>query len=242
MEDIPLFGNESTKVHEAKEKKLYYTDEEIVSRERVTRKSLYVLSALVVVCAGVFGYLAYNSYVNDIAMSQQLSNLSFSMESSFSILTERIDALGRRIVGLEEKTEQLEQKTAENKEAIQKTQEEVTEVKDTQENLRITAADAEQIALNWVAGTIQGISVPRGQWDFKDGKFYVYEFDVDNTSVAKKVDQQIISVTETEEGFLVEMILAFKGFTFTNDKLYWQVGILVDSKGIATQKYLRFAH
>lgn len=247
MEDIPLFGDESAKVPETakvhrKEKKLYFTDEEIVSKGRATRKYLYVLTALVIVCAGIFSYLAYNSYVHDITMSQQLSDLSLSMESSFSALTEKVEDLGRRITGLEEKTEQLEQDTASNREAIQETQQEVEGIKRDQESLQLTAEDAEMIALNWVAANIQGISVPHKQWDFKDGKYTVFEFEVDNTSSAQRVDQQVVSVKETEEGYVVELLLTFKGFSFTNDKLHWTVGILVDPKGIATQKYIKFAY
>lgn len=245
MEDIPLFGNESTKAHKTKDEKLYYGDEEIVSREKTTRKALYVLTALVVACAAVFGYLSYNSYVNDVSMSQQISDLSLSVQSSFAVLSEKVEALGRRITGLEEKTTQLEQETAENKAEIQKTQNEVTTIKNTQEEmqqLQITSKDAEQIASNWVAANIQGITIPHREWDFKNGKYYVYTFSVDNNSSAKRVGEEIVSVTETDEGFLVKMILTFKGFTFTNDKLHWEVGILVDHKGIATQKYINFAY
>ncbi len=242
MEDIPLFGTEGTKAHKTKDEKLYFKEEAVVSRGRATRRYLYVLSAFVIACVGILGYLAYNSYVNDVAMSQQLSDLSVSMQSSFSALSERIEALGRRITGLEEKTGQLEQETASNKEAIQKTQKEVNQVKEQQEALSITAKDAEQIALNWVAANIQGISVPHKQWDFKDGKYYVYSFEVDSASTAKRIDQEVVSVKETEEGFLVEVLVTFKGFSFTNDKLHWTVGVLVDSKGIATQKYINFAY
>lgn len=242
MEDIPLFGDESAKVHKTKDERLYYTDEEIFSSGRATRKYLYVLTALVVVCVGIFGYLAYNSYVHDVTMSEQLSDLSVRMESSFSALSERIEDLGRRITGLEEKTEQLEQETALNREEIQKTQEDVEGIKNTQETLQITAGDAEQIALNWVAANIQGISVPHKQWDFSDGKYSVYEFTVDNTASAQRIDQQVVSVTETEDGYVVELLLTFKGFSFTNDKLHWTVGVLVDFKGIATQKYINFAY
>lgn len=242
MEDIPLFGDESTRVHKTKDEKLYFTDQEIVSRERATRKYLYALSVLVVVCVGVLGYLAYNSYVHDVTMSQQLSDLSLSVESSFSILSEKIEALGRRITGLEERTGELERKTAENREAIEQTQKDVDEVKEAQEALNITAEDAEQIALNWVAANIPAIAVPHKKWDFKDGKYEVYEFTVDNTAPGKRVDQEIISVKETEDGFLVEVLATFKGFTFTNDKLHWIVGVFVDAKGIPTQKYINFAY
>jgi hypothetical protein len=242
MEDIPLFGNESTKAHKTKDEKLYYGDEEIVSREKTTRRALYVLTALVVACAAVFGYLSYNSYVNDVSMSQQISDLSLSVQSSFAVLSEKVEALGRRITGLEEKTTQLEQETAENKAEIQKTQNEVTTIKNTQEGMQITSTDAEQIATNWIAANIQGITIPHREWDFKDGKYYVYTFSVDNTSSAKRVEEELVSVTETDEGFLVKMMLTFKGFTFTNDKLHWEVGILVDHKGIATQKYINFAY
>lgn len=242
MEDIPLFGDESAKVHKTKDEKLYYTDEEIVSRGRATRKYLYALSALVVVCVGIFGYLAYNSYVHDITMSQQLSDLSMSVESSFSALSERIEDLGRRITGLEERTEDLESETAANKEAIEQTQEELEGVKEDQETLKITAEDAEQIALNWVAANIPGISVPHKQWDFKDGKYEVYEFTVDSTSPAKRIDQEVLSVEETDDGFLVEMLITVKGFTFTNDRLHWIVGVFVDFKGIPTQNYINFAY
>lgn len=242
MEDIPLFGNESTKAHKTKDEKLYYGDEEIVSREKTTRKALYVLTALVVACAAVFGYLSYNSYVNDVSMSQQISDLSLSVQSSFAVLSEKVEALGRRITGLEEKTSQLEQETAENKVEIQKTQNEVTNIKNTQEEMQITSTDAEQIATNWIAANIQGITIPHREWDFKNGKYYVYTFSVDNNSSAKRVEEELVSVTETDEGFLVKMILTFKGFTFTNDKLHWEVGILVDNKGIATQKYINFAY
>lgn len=229
-------------MHKTKDEKLYFTDEEVVSKGRVTRRALYVLSALVVACAGIFGYLGYNSYVNDVTMSEQISDLSSNMESSFAVLSERIEALGRRITGLEERTDELEEETAENKENIQKTQEDLDKVKDEQEKLRITENDAEQIALNWVAANVQGIYVPPRQWDFNKGKYDVFEFEVDNTSPAQRVDQEIISVTKTDEGFLVTMMLTFKGFTFTNDKLHWEVGILVDEKGIATQKYIKFAY
>ena len=245
MEDIPLFGDESTRVHKTKAEKLYFTDEEVVSRGRATRKYLYALSALVVVCVGIFGYLAYNSYVHDITMSQQLSDLSVSVESSFSILSEKIEDLGRRITGLEEKTEELERETAENREAIEQTQKDVGEVKEkveAQEALQITAEDAEQIALNWVAANIPAIRVPHKRWDFKDGKYEVYEFTVDNTAPARRVDQEVLSVEETEDGFTVEVLVTFKGFTFTNDKLHWVVGVFVDLKGIATQKYINFAY
>lgn len=242
MEDIPLFGDESTRVHKTKDEKLYFTDQEIVSRERATRKYLYALSVLVVVCVGVLGYLAYNSYVHDVTMSQQLSDLSLSVESSFSILSEKIEALGRRITGLEERTGELERKTAENREAIEQTQKDVDEVKEAQEALNITAEDAEQIALNWVAANIPAIAVPHKKWDFKDGKYEVYEFTVDNTAPGRRVDQEIISVKETEDGFLVEVLATFKGFTFTNDKLHWIVGVFVDAKGIPTQKYINFAY
>jgi cell division protein FtsB len=245
MEDIPLFGDESTKVHKTKDEKLYYTDQEIVGRERATRKYLYALSVLVVVCVGVFGYLAYNSYVHDVTMSQQLSDLSISVESSFAALAEKIENLGRRVTGLEEKTEDLEQETAQNREAIQQTQEDLNEVKEAQEaqeSLKITKEDAEQIALNWVAANIPGISVPHKQWDFQDGEYTVYEFTVDSTSPAKRVDQKIISVEEIEDGFLVEVLITVKGFTFTNDKLHWIVGVFVDLKGIPTQNYINFAY
>jgi hypothetical protein len=242
MEDVPLFGDESARVRKTKDEKLYYTDEEIVARGRTTRKSLYVLSALIVVCVGIFGYLAYNSYVNDVTMSQQLSDVSLRMESSFSILTEKIEALGRRVTGLEEKTDQLETETALNREHIEETQDQVDALQDTQDKLRITAQDAEQIALNWIAANIQGMHVPHRQWDFKDGKYSVYEFEVDNTSSAQRVDQEVISVEETADGFLVKALLTFKGFSFTNARLNWEVGILVDAKGIATQKYISFAY
>ncbi len=242
MEDIPLFGDESAKVRKTKDERLYYTDEEILSSGRATRKYLYVLTALVVVCVGIFGYLAYNSYVHDVTMSEQLSDLSVRMESSFSALSERIEDLGRRITGLEEKTDQLEQETALNREEIQKTQQDVEGIKNTQETLQITAEDAELLALNWVAANIQGISVPHKQWDFSDGKYSVYEFTVDNTASAQRIDQQVVSVTETEDGYVVELLLTFKGFSFTNDKLHWTVGVLVDFKGIATQKYINFAY
>lgn len=240
-----MFGDESIKTHTAKDEKLYYKDEEMVSREKTTRKYLYALSALVVVCVGILGYLAYNSYVHDITMSQQLSDLSASVESSFSVLGEKIEALGRRITGLEEKTAELEQETAENRQAIEQTQKEVTEVKEAveaQEALQITAEDAKQIALNWVVANIPAMSVPHKQWDFKDGKYQVYQFSVDNTAPARRVEEQVLSVEETEDGFLVEVLVAFKGFTFTNDKLYWIAGVFVDSKGIATQKYINFAY
>lgn len=242
MEDIPLFGDESAKVRKTKDERLYYTDEEILSSGRATRKYLYVLTALVVVCVGIFGYLAYSSYVHDVTMSEQLSDLSVRMESSFSALSERIEDLGRRITGLEEKTDQLEQETALNREEIQKTQQDVEGIKNSQETLQITAEDAEQLALNWVAANIQGISVPHKQWDFSDGKYSVYEFTVDNTASAQRIDQQVVSVTETEDGYMVELLLTFKGFSFTNDKLHWTVGVLVDFKGIATQKYINFAY
>ncbi|MGD2250982.1 MAG: hypothetical protein PVF58_21500 [Candidatus Methanofastidiosia archaeon] len=242
MEDIPLFGNEGAPAHKTKDENLYYSDEEIVSQGRSTRKYLYVLSALVVVCAGVFGYLAYNSYVNDVGMSQQLSDLSISMESSFAVLTEKIEALGRRVAGLEEKTDQLEKGIAENKESIEKAQKEVDIVKESQESLKITPEDAKNIALNWVAANIQGITVPYRQWDFDQGKYTIKEFEVDNTSNAKRIKEEIISVEKTADGHLVKMLLTFKGFHFTNDKLHWEVGILVDAKGIATQKYIKFAY
>lgn len=242
MEDIPLFGDESAKVDKTKSEKLYYSDEEIVSTSKATRKYLYVLTALVIVCAGIFSYLAYNSYVHDVTLSQQLSDLSSSVESSFTILSERVEALGRRIAGLEERTEQLEQESASNKEEIQKTQQEVEQIKDTQENLQITAEDAQQVALNWIAANIQGIAIPHKQWNFTEGEYEVYEFEIDNTAPAQRIDQQVLSVTETEDGYMVEVLLTFKGFTFTNDKLHWIVGILVDSKGIATQNYINFAY
>jgi hypothetical protein len=242
MEDIPLFGNESTTARKTKDEKLYYTDAEIVSKQRVTLRAVYVLGALVVVCAGIFGYMGYNSYVNDVTMSEQISDLSFTMESSFAVLSEKIGELGRRIAGLEERTDQLEEETAGNKEDIQKTQKDLDQVKEEQEQLRITETDAEQIALNWVAANIQGITVPHRQWDFKEGKYSVFQFEVDNTSEAKRVDQEILSVTKTDDGFLVTMMLTFKGFTFTNDRLHWEVGIVVDEKGIATQKYIKFAY
>ena len=70
----------------------------------------------------------------------------------------------------------------------------------------------------------------------------MYEFAVDSTSPAKRVDQEIISVEETDEGFLVEVLITVKGFTFTNDKLHWLVGVFVDLKGIPTQKYINFAY
>ena len=246
MEDIPLFGDESLKVHKTKDEKLYYRDQDIVLMGKATRKYLYALTVLVAVCVGIFGYLAYNSYVNDITMSQQLSDLSLSVESSFSALGEGIEDLGRRITGLEEKTSELEQETEANREAIQQTQEDLNTVKETQktqeEASKITEEDAGTIALNWVAANINGISIPHKQWDFKDGKYVVYEFTVDNTAPARRVDQEIVSVKETEDGYLVEVLVTFKGFTFTNDKLHWTVGVLVDSKGIATQKYINFAY
>lgn len=241
MEDIPLFGNESAP-HKTKDENLYYSDEEIVSRGKTTRKYLYVLSALVIVSAGVFGYLAYNGYVNDVTMSQQLSDLSISMESSFAVLTGRIEALGRRVTGLEEKTDQLEEGISENKENIEKTQKEVESVKESQETLKITSEDAKNIALNWVAANIQGITVPHRQWDFNQGEYTIKEFEVDNTSDAKRIKEEIISVEKTEDGHVVRMLLTFKGFHFTNDKLHWEVSILVDTKGIATQKYIKFAY
>ena len=143
---------------------------------------------------------------------------------------------------MEERTDQLEEETAGNREDIQKTQKDLDQVKEEQENLRITERDAEQIALNWVAANIQGITVPHRQWDFKEGKYSVFQFEVDNTSEAKRVDQEILSVTKTDDGFLVTMMLTFKGFTFTNDRLHWEVGIVVDEKGIATQKYIKFSY
>ncbi len=246
MEDIPLFGDESSKVHKTKDEKLYYKDEEIVSRGRSTQKYLYALTALVIVCAGIFGYLAYNSYVNDVSMSQQLSDLSVSVETSFSALGERIDELGRRITGLEEKTDELEQETDANRQQIENTQKDLEEVKETQktyeEAQKITGEDAKIIALNWVAANIPGMSIPHKQWDFKDGKYSVYEFQVDSTAPAKRVEQEIVSVKETEDGFIVEVLVTFKGFTFTNDKLHWSIGIFVDYKGLATQKYISFAY
>lgn len=246
MEDIPLFGDESPKVHKAKDEKLYYRDQDIVSMGKATRKYLYALTVLVAACVGIFGYLAYNSYVNDVTMSQQLSDLSISVESSFSALGERIEDLGRRVTGLEEKTTELEQETEANQVAIQKTQEDLNRVKETQEAQeaasRITGEDAGTLALNWIAANIQGMTIPHKQWDFKDGKYVVYEFAVDNTAPARRVDQEIVSVKETEEGYLVEILVSFKGFTFTNDTLHWTVGVLVDMKGIATQKYINFAY
>jgi hypothetical protein len=242
MEDIPLFGDETARVHKAKDEKLYYTDQEIVSRGRATRKYLYALSVLVVVCVGTFGYLAYNSYVHDVTMSQQLSDLSMSVEASFSVLTQRVEDMARRITGLEERTDDLESETAANKQAIEQSQQEIEGIKDEQQALQITAVDAEQIALNWVAANIPGISVPHKQWDFNDGKYQVYEFSVDNTSPAKRIDQQVLSIKETEEGFLVDVLITVKGFSFTNDKLHWNVGVLVDFKGIPTQKYISFAY
>ncbi len=242
MEDIPLFGDESAPASKTKDEKLYYTDQEIISREKVTRTYVYGLLVLVIACAGIFSYLAYNSYVTDVSMGQQLSDLSHSVESSFSILSNQIEALGRRITGLEEKTDELEKETQQNREAIGQTQKDVDEIKETQERLKITEEDATQIALNWVSANIPGISVPHRQWDFKDGDYYVYEFSVDNTSPAKRIAQEIVSVTETEDGFLVEVLITVKGFTFTNDKLHWNVGIFVDSKGIATQRYINFAY
>jgi hypothetical protein len=242
MEDIPLFGDESAPVTKTKDDKLYYSDQEIISREKATRKYVYGLLVLVMVCAGIFGYLAYNSYVTDVSMGQQLSDLSHSVESSFSVLSNQIEALGRRITGLEEKTDQLEKETQQNREAIGETQKDVDDIKEKQETLQITEEDATQIALNWVAANIPGISIPHRQWDFKDGDYYVYEFSVDNTAPAKRIGQEIVSVTETEEGFLVEILITVKGFTFTNDKLHWTVGVFVDSKGIATQRYINFAY
>jgi hypothetical protein len=242
MEDIPLFGDESAPVTKTKDEKLYYSDQEIISREKATRKYVYGLLVLVMVCAGIFGYLAYNSYVNDVSMGQQLSDLSHSVESSFSVLSNQIEALGRRITGLEEKTDQLEKETQQNREAIGETQQDVDEIKEKQESLQITESDATQIALNWVAANIPGISIPHRQWDFKDGDYYVYEFSVDNTAPAKRIAQEIVSITDTEDGFLVEILITVKGFTFTNDKLHWTVGVFVDSKGIATQRYINFAY
>ncbi|MBU7031373.1 MAG: hypothetical protein HXS53_02470 [Theionarchaea archaeon] len=246
MDEIPLFGDESTHATKTKDEKLYYSDQEIVSREKATRKYVYGLFALVIVCAGIFGYLAYNSYVNDVSMSQQLSDLSNSVESSFSILSDQIESLGRRITGLEEKTDQLEQETQQNKEAIGQTQQDLNTLKEKQqedmEALKLTKENASQIALNWVAANIPGISIPHRQWDFKDGDYYVYEFSVDNTSPAKRIAQEIVSVTESGDGYLVEVLITVKGFTFTNDKLHWTVGVFVDSKGIATQRYINFAY
>ncbi len=242
MEDIPLFGDESTKVHKAKDEKLYYAEDKVLSQGKATRKHLYALTALFIVCAGIFGYLAYESYVNDVTMSQQLSDLSAKMESSFAVLSQKIEDLGRRVTGLEEKTGQLEKETAQNKEDIQQTQSEVDKVKENQEKLKITQDNAREIALNWIAVNVQGMSIPHKQWDFKDGKYYVYEFTVDNNASARRVDQAVLSIEETEGGFLVEVLVAFKGFSFTNDRLHWTVGVFVDAKGIATQKYINFAY